>query len=95
MEVMGYDTEITNSIDFTERQKEKIKNEKEESDESSDSMNQKKVKISHKELRLAKIEELNEEFKNFFLENNYESALTIMKKLIFFEPNSKRIFLKF
>ena len=95
MEVIGYDTEITNSIDYTERQKEKIKKEKEESDESSDSMNQKKVKISHKELRLAKIEELNEEFKNFFLENNYESALTIMKKLIFFEPNSKRIFLKF
>jgi hypothetical protein len=89
-------SDITNSIDIKEdnnmdnicKQKENYK----EAELRSEISNEKfKNKTTQKELRLEKIDELNEEYKNLMIENNFENALTIMKKLIFFEPNSKLI----
>jgi len=46
-------------------------------------------KKSHEELRNERITELNMEFQRCLSDENYEKAITIMKKLIFFEPTSK------
>ena len=45
-------------------------------------------KKSHDELRNEKINELNLEYQTYLLDEDYEKGITIMKKLIFFEPSS-------
>jgi hypothetical protein len=87
MEVMQYNTDMSNSIEFNNQ--DINKKEEKEFEMSKDSSEIKKNPgISHKELREQKILELNNEYKLLIEENNFESALTSMKKLIFFEPKS-------
>jgi hypothetical protein len=60
-----------------------------DSDESESSIYKKISKKSHEELRMERINELNMEYEKFSKATDYENAITIMKKLIFFEPLSK------
>ena len=46
-------------------------------------------KKSHDELRTERVLDLNNEYKIFINEEEYEKAITIVKKLIFFDPTSK------
>jgi len=46
-------------------------------------------KKSHEELRNERIYELNAEYQKNLQDEEYEKGMTIMKKLIFFEPSSK------
>ncbi len=45
-------------------------------------------KKSHEDLRKEKLNELSEELKKNLDNEEFEKGITIMKKLIFFEPNS-------
>lgn len=45
-------------------------------------------KKSHNDLRKEKINELNVEYQRLVSDQEYEKAITIMKKLIFFESES-------
>lgn len=60
-----------------------------DSGESESTVVRKVQQKSHDELRIERINELNFEFQKYFSEIDYEKAITIMKKLIFFEPSSK------
>ncbi len=59
-----------------------------DSNDSDSTVIKKAQQKSHEELRLERIDELNIEYQKYISDSEYEKAITIMKKMIFFEPSS-------
>lgn len=62
-----------------------------DSEDSESYILNKAPKKSHDELRNERINELNECSQKHITDGEYEEAMILMKKLIFFEPNSKQL----